>query len=168
MKTYVYKSTLKRINDKDPFSQTCILYIYIYFQRNCPHSCHSGCSRSSCILFILLVIRIIQIYERHNMCCVEERAGLANVFWETINQRSSVSEGETAVSVRCERDRGTRILYTSASIHRTKQNKNDRFPFYFMYIICIHVLYYYVIERDDPLSLCKHAYTVYLRKDLYT
>lgn len=91
---------------------------------------------------------------------------LANVFWETINQRSSVSEGETAVSVRCERDRGTRILYTSASIHRTKQNKNDRFPFHFMYIICIHI-YYYVIERDDPLSLCKHACTVYLRKDLY-
>lgn len=30
MKMYVYISTLKRINDKDPSSQTCILYIYFF------------------------------------------------------------------------------------------------------------------------------------------
>jgi len=48
------------------------------------------------------------------------------------------------------------------SPHETKQKRP--FP------VSLHVytyIHYYVIERDDPLSLCKHAYTVYLRKDLY-
>jgi len=91
-------------------------------------------SRSSCVytLFILLVIRITQIYERH----MRAPCGEARVFRETINQRRSVSEGAAAVSVRCERDRGT---YTSAPIHRTKQNKNDRFPFHFVHNIGVYI-----------------------------
>lgn len=55
------------------------------------------------------------------MCCVEERVGLANVFWETINQRSSVSEGETAVSVRCE-ETAERVYYTHR-LQFTARNK---------------------------------------------
>jgi len=80
----------------------------------------------------------------------------ARVFRETINQRRSVSEGAAAVSVRCDRDRGT---YTSAPIHRTKQNKNDRFPFHFIHT---HTHIYVCIIRSragrpiKPMQTCLH------------
>lgn len=57
------------------------------------------------------------------------------------------------------------------SVHRlqfttTKQNKNDRFPFLFLYVICIGTW-------ADPLSLCKHAFAelryirTFCEQDLY-
>jgi len=58
-------------------------------------------------------------------------------------------------------ERPRNIYIGSDSPHETKQKRP--FP------VSLHTYIYalYVFGRDDPLSLCKHAYTVYLRKDLY-
>lgn len=112
----------------------CILLLFFFFSETARiHVTVAAAAFAVCIIYSVYFVSHMDYRNiRKTYACSLRRS--ARVFRETINQRRSVSEGAAAVSVRCDRDRGT---YTSAPIHRTKQNKNDRFPFHFIHIyIC--------------------------------
>lgn len=163
MKTYVYISTLKRINDKDPSSQTCILYIYFFSETARIHVTVAAVVRRVYCLFC----QSYGLYKYTKDICAVWRSAPGSL---TYSGRQSINEAAFPRERRrypfTARKTAERVYYIRRLRFTARNKTKTTVSRFTSCIIRIHI-YYYVIERDDPLSLCKHAYTVYLRKDLY-